>query len=66
MLREDAVTIIHDLSFPFFFFVLYRYDLIKLFCIFTIEHITFYLQYTFLSDCFDRIAEEAKWDDPGE
>ncbi|KAL0131985.1 hypothetical protein PUN28_000035 [Cardiocondyla obscurior] len=22
--------------------------------------------YTFLSDCFDRIAEEAKWDDPGE
>lgn len=24
------------------------------------------LQYTFLSDCFDRIAEEAKWDDPGE
>lgn len=25
-----------------------------------------YLQYTFLSDCFDRIAEEAKWDDPGE
>lgn len=24
------------------------------------------LQYTFLSNCFDRIAEEAKWDDPGE
>lgn len=23
-------------------------------------------QYTFLSDCFDRIAEESKWDDSGE